>query len=132
LSKTVTVRSNDPKQPQLLLTINGSITPEIALSEPSIYFGSNPRGQEVVKDLFLEIAPDRPVKILSVASTDENVTVKIEPVAGANGKKIRLIAVQKPTTGEGIHFGNIVIKTTSQLKPEIKITVRGIVTKGTL
>jgi hypothetical protein len=130
LSKTVTVSTNDPKQPQIVLTINGTVAPEIAFSDLSIYFGSNPRGREITKDLLVEIAPDRPVNLLGVESTDENVRVRLEPVPDSGGKKFKVIAVQKSTAGEGIHFGNIVLKTSSKLRPEIKITVRGIVTKG--
>lgn len=129
LSKTVTVTSNDPKQPSVVLTITGKITPEFALSDPSIYFGSNPRGREVTKELLVDITPDKPLMLLGAASTDENVTVKLEPVPGSDGKKFKVIAVQKASAGEGIHFGNIVIKTSSQAKPELRITVRGIVTK---
>jgi hypothetical protein len=130
MSKTVTVRTNDPKQPQVVLTVNFNVAPEIVVSEPSIYFGSNPRGQEVTKELTVEIAPNRPVKLLSAVSTDASVAVKLEPLAGGDDKKFRVIIVQKPTAAEGVHFGNIVIKTTSQFKPQLIVTVRGIVTKG--
>ncbi len=130
VSKTVIVRTNDSRQPQVVLTVNFNVAPEIVVSEPSIYFGSNPRGREVTRELTLEITPDRPVKLLSAVATDANVTVRLEPVAGSNDKKFRLIAVQKPTAAEGAHFGSIVIKTTSQLKPQVIVTVRGLVTKG--
>lgn len=129
VSKTVVVRTNDPTQPQVVLTVNFSVAAEIVASEPSIFFGSNPRGQTVTRELAIEIAPDRPVKLLGAESTDENVTVKLEPAADGKDKKFRLIVVQKPTTAEGVHSGNIVIKTTSQLRPQIVVSVRGIVTK---
>ena len=127
MSKTIIVKTNDAKQPQVVLTVNSNISQEIAISEPSVYFGSNPRGQAVTKELFVEIAPDKPIKLLGAISTDENVTVKLEPVAGSNAKKFKLIAVQKPMAVEGYHLGEIRITTSSQLKPEIKIPVRGLV-----
>jgi hypothetical protein len=130
MNKTVTVRSNDTRQPQVVLTINGTVAPEIVISDRDVYLGSSPRGKEAVKDVILEIAPDRPVEIVRATSTDDNVTVSLEPVAGANGKKVRLVLTQKATAGEGVHRGTILIKTTSQLKPELKITFRSIVTKG--
>jgi hypothetical protein len=127
VSKAITVKSNDPRQPQVVLTVNSNIYQEIAISEPTIYFGSNPRGQQVTKELLLEITPDKPIKLLGAISTDENVTVKLEPVAGSNAKKFKVIAVQKPTAVEGYHLGEIRISTSSPLKPEIKIPVRGLV-----
>jgi len=130
ISKTVTVSTNDPKQPQVVLTITGIVAPEIALSEPQIYFGSVARGQEVTKDILVEISPDKPIKLLSATSTDDNVAVRLEPVPGSNDKKVKIIAVQKATAGEGMHQGIILVKTSSQLKPELKIPVRGIVRKS--
>jgi len=130
LSKTVTVTTNDPKNSSVVLTVSYTVVPEIVLSEPAIWFGNNPRNKEVVKELMIEIAPDRPIQILGAVSTDRFVTVKLEPVPGSNGKKIKAILVQKPDAVEGLHFGNIMLKTSSKLKPEVQVTVRGIVTKG--
>ncbi len=130
ITKTVTVTSNDPKQSQVVLTINGIVEPEFSLSEPALFFGSVARGKEVTKEITITLPQDKQIKLLSAVSTDENVTVKMEPVTGSNGKQFKIVAVQKATAPEGYHFGNIVIKTTSVKKPELKISVRGIVTKG--
>ncbi len=130
LNKTISVMSNDPKQPVLTLTITGSVEPEFMLSELSIFFGNVPRGQEVSREIVVTVPPDKSSLLVSAASTDAQVTVKLEPVAGSNGKKYRVIAVQKPDTAEGYHFGTINIKTTSRVKPELKIPVRGLVVKA--
>lgn len=130
ISKTVTVSSNDPEQPKVVLTVTAVITPEIALSEPSVYFGIHPRGQEIARDVLVEIAPDRPIRLLSATSTDDNVMVRLEPVPGSDDKKIKVIAILKATAGEGQHQGVILVKTSSLLKPELKIPLRGIVTKS--
>jgi hypothetical protein len=130
LTKTLTVRTNDPRHPQVILSMSFTVAPEIVVSEGSVFFGSSPRGQEVTKELTVSIAQDRAVKILSAVSTDANVSVKLEPVAGQGDKKFRLIMVQKSSASEGVHMGNILVKTTSRLKPELTVGVRGIVTKG--
>ena len=127
LAKSVTVKTNDPRQPQLTLLLQGSIVPEIELSERSIYFGNNPKGKEVVKEIMVTVAPDRPIKLIGAESTDQSVLVKLEQLPDADGKKYKLIAIQKADTKEGYHFGSVVIKTTSKLAPEIKVAVRGIV-----
>jgi hypothetical protein len=130
LSKTITVSSNDAKKPKVVLTITATVAPEIAPSELTIYFGIVPPGQEVVKDLILRISDERPIRLLGAESTDANVAVRLEPVAGSNGKEVRVVAVQKATMPEGLHVGNIVIKTSSKLKPVLRIPVRGIVRKS--
>jgi hypothetical protein len=128
-AKTITVLSNDPKHPSLILTINGNVAPEVSLSQPNIWFGNNPPGQEVTKELIAEISPDRSLKIVGISSSDANVTVKLEPIADGNGKKFRIIAVQKPITMPGMHAGEIILKTTSALNPLVRFTVRGMIVK---
>ncbi len=130
ISKTVTVTSNDSKQPKVVLTLTALIIPEIALSEPSIYFGIHPRGQEIARDVLVEITPDRPVRLLNATSTDDNVVVRLEPIPGSDDKQIKVVAILKATASEGQHQGVILIKTSSSLKPELKIPLRGIVTKS--
>ena len=127
LHKSIVVISNDPKQQQITLSLSGTVVPEFGLSERGIYFGSVPPGKEVVKELLITIPPEKSVKVLSAESTDQYVTVKLEPVPGSNGKKVRLVATQKPDTKAGYHFGMVVIKTSSTFTPELKIPVRGIV-----
>ena len=130
LSKTVSVMSTDPKLPVVVLTLTAVVEPEFVISEPSIYFGNVPRGHEVTKEILVTIPPNKSSKLLDASSTDANVTVKLAPVAGSNGKQFKVIALQKADAAEGFHNGAIVIKTTSPVKPELKIPVRGLVLKG--
>ncbi len=128
LSKTIAVTTNDPRQPQVTLTVNAVVEPEFGLSERSLYFGNNPRGKEVTKELLVTAPAAKQVSFTSVDSTDQAVTVKMEPVAGSNGKKIKVIAAQKADAKDGYHFGFIVIKTAGALTPELKVPVRGMIT----
>jgi len=128
VSKTVTVKSNDPRQHEVQLQLTATVEAELTLSEPTIYFGSMPKGKEVTKELFITIPPERTVKVLGAESTDQNVIVKLEQIPGSNGKKLKVVAVQKADAKEGWHTGNLVIKTTSTITPEIKVVMRGMIT----
>jgi hypothetical protein len=128
IHKSVVVVTNDPKQPQISLSLTGMVIPEFGLSERFIYFGSVPPGKEIVKELLITIPPEKSVKVLSAESTDQYVAVKLEPVPGSDGKKTKLVATQKSDTKPGYHFGTVVIKTSSPLTPELRIPVRGNVT----
>jgi hypothetical protein len=130
IHKSVVVISNDPKQPQISLSLTGVVIPEFSLSERFVYFGSVKPGQEVVKELLITIPPEKTVKVLSAESTDQYVTARLEPVPGSNGKKVKLTVTQKPDTKPGYHFGTVVVKTSSPLTPELKIPVRGNVATG--
>jgi hypothetical protein len=128
ISKTVAVLSNDPRQPQIVLGITAVVQPEFELSDRMVFFGNVPRGQEASKEILITIPPDKNIKILNAESTDENFTARLEPVPDSNGKKVRLIVKLKPTAAEGYHPGTVVLKTSSARSPEVKITVRAIVT----
>lgn len=128
LSKSVNITTNDPKQPRVTLVVSAVVQPEFGLSEKSIYFGSVPKGKEVIKEITITLPLKKAVKILSANSTDQNVTVRLEPVPDAAGKQMKLIAVQKADAKDGYHFGAIILKTTSVLAPEVKIPVRGLIT----
>ncbi len=125
IHKSVVVVTNDPKQPQISLSLTGVVIPEFGLSERFIYLGSTPPGKEIVKELLITIPPEKSVKVLSAESTDQYVTARLEPVPGSAGKKTKLIVTQKSDTKPGYHFGMVVIKTSSTLTPELKIPVRG-------
>jgi hypothetical protein len=127
ISKSVSVTSNDPRQPQLVLTLIAAVEPEFQLSERSIYFGNNPRGKEVTRELIVTIPPDKNAKLVSVESTDQAVTARLELMPGAEGKKYKITAVQKEDSKDGYHYGMIMVKTTSRLNPDLKIPVRGMV-----
>jgi hypothetical protein len=125
LSKTVTVTSNDPLHQQVVLTMTAQVEPEFALSQPSVYFGNVPKGQEATKEITITVQPPKPVNFLSVESNDPGVTVRIEPVPNTDGKKYRLIAVLKADAKEGWHYGTFTIKTTSETTPIFRIPQRG-------
>lgn len=131
IEKHITVRSNDPRQPELNLAVIAVVEPEFTLSDRTIYFGSVAKGKEVVKEVVISIPPDKSVKVVSAQSSDKNVVVKLEPVSGSNGKTFKVIATQKADADEGYHFGVLNVKTTSTYTPEINIPVRGMVLKPT-
>lgn len=127
LVKAVLVTTNDPRSPEITLSITAEVEPEFLLSQPAVFFGGTPRGKQVVRDLTLTIPTGRNYRILGAESTDPWVLVSVEPVAGSGERKFRIVATQKSDAPEGYHFGMIVVKTTSSRNPEIKITVRGVV-----
>ena len=127
--KTATVTTNDRRQPSVIVVVKAALVPEIAFSESSISFGTHPRGEEVVREVLVDIAPGKPIRITSATSTDESVTARLEPVPGSGERKIKIIATLKATASEGQHDGFVLVNTSSALKPQLKIPVRGTVTK---
>lgn len=125
LSKTVTVTSNDPLHQQVVLTITAQVEPEFALSQPSVFFGTTPKGQQVTREIIITVQSPKPVNLLSVESNDPQVAVNLEPIPNSDGKKYKLKAIQKADAKEGYHYGTFTIKTTSDSKPILQIPERG-------
>lgn len=122
VDKPIHIMTNDPVRPTVSLSMRADVQPEITLSSPSIYFEGAPQGNgEASKEVLITIPAERSIRILSARSTEESVTVKLEPVPESDGKKIRLIATQKAGGKTGYRMERIDIQTTSHLTPELSI-----------
>jgi hypothetical protein len=124
IDKLINVKTNDPENPTVGLSIRAVIEPEIRISEPTIFFGRVPQGKQITKEIEIFVAPGKLLKILSARSEDPRVTVRLEPAL----PQYKLIAVQKADAQPGYHFGRIVIKTNSRYSPEITIYESGEIT----
>ncbi len=127
VNKTVTVMTNDPRQRQVVLNITAEVEPEFVPSERTINLGNVPKGREESRSIVITIAVDRAVRLLSAESNEASFAARLDPVAGTEGKKVKLICVMKADANEGYHFGILVVKTSSPFTPELKIPVRGMV-----
>ena len=125
VEKVVTISTNDPKHAAVRLTIKAAVEPEVGVSESVVFFDNVPAEKEARKEILLTVPETKPIKILSAASRDPKVTVKLEPVLGSNGKKVRLIVIRKANVKPGYHFGQIIVKTDSRLSREFSIYESG-------
>ena len=123
MEKSVTVITNDPRRPSVSLSIRADVQPEISVSTPSIFFENVPKGKEVSKEVIIAVPSERQIRILSAASTEESVSVNLEPVPETEGKHVKLTATQKGDGRIGYRSGSIIVKTTSYITPEISIYV---------
>jgi len=121
VTETVKFTTNDPLRPSVLVSIRADVQPEISLSSPSIYFGDVPKGKEVSEEVIITIPKDKSIKILSAESSEEDVSVKLEPVPDSDGKQVKLIATFKAGGKVGYRLGDITVKTNSYLTPELSI-----------
>ena len=127
IEKRIVITTNDPRHSTVTLSIKANVEPEVGASEYSIFFGNVPVGKEAAKEIILTLPAEKPVRILSVVSKDPNVAVRLDPVQGSKGKKIRLTVTQKAGAKPSQHFGEITVKTDSRRTPEITIYERGFV-----
>jgi len=127
LAKSIIVRTNDPRNPQIFLSVSALVVAEIELSEPALFFGAVPAGKEATRELVITIASERDIRLLGAVSDDSDIAVRLASVPESNGKKTRLIASLKPNARSGYHAGTVAIKTSGARNPELRVMVRGIV-----
>jgi hypothetical protein len=123
VTESVKIFTNDPQHSSVLLAVKADVQPEISLSSPSIYFGDVPKGKEVTEEIIITIPAEKSIKILSAESSDDSVKVKLEPVPESKEKKVKLIATYRTDGKIGYRLGNITVKTTSYLTPELSINL---------
>jgi hypothetical protein len=128
LNKSITVFSNDPRQPQIVLSVTAVVQPEFEYERSGLFFGSVPKGKEVTKELIITIPPGVNAKVISVESTDKNIAVSLQPVEGSDGRKVKLVATLKRDMTEGYKTGTVTVKTSSPHTPELKIAARAMIT----
>lgn len=124
LSKNITVYTNNPENPQLRLTIKGHVNNFVTI-EPSRVRMTGAAGDEIKSIVKLMPEEKYPFKILETKTLKEdNIKVSVEEVAGEKGKEYR-ITVENLKNKRARYFDAVLLKTDSEIRPEIKISVYG-------
>ena len=135
--QTITVGTNDPNRPTIVLTIDGVVKPAITTlpADPSIGFGSVGNEMENMRRIAL-FSADRPdLKLTKVTSTNPAlIAVIARPMTPEEAKAISvekayaIEVTQKPTGNLGAFAEEVLIETDHPLKSELRFKVVGKVT----
>lgn len=135
-TKTVTVVTNDPNNQNVVLTFEVEVIREIDINPGQVYFYNVKKGEAKVQSVTILAKPGMPLKVLEAKSVNGAVSVALTPyvekpatptVGGT--RRGAVVEVTLPGNREiGSIFDEIVCKTDSTKKPEIKINVNGEVT----
>lgn len=121
--KTITVDSNDPNTPSLILQLKGTAMQPLRAEPSSLFFGRiGPDGARL--RTFDIISGKGPIQIVSTRT--DNPGLVLTPVAaepGADGSKHRFELALDPTLPEGNINGSVFVKTDLADQPEISIPV---------
>ncbi len=125
-SKSVFVRSNDPKQPTLTCKVVGSILKAGLSVEPaSLHFQNVEPGKSHEKIITVKAKPGRPLTVRDVASSLPylSATLLPAPPAGGGGLRIRVrLAAEAPL---GIFSGEVRFTVDAERKSEYQVPVSG-------
>jgi hypothetical protein len=124
-TKAVTVRTDDPDVPVLILSLTGTVTAEVAAEPPALYLGRIRRGVGAQGEIRLVGAGTRPFAVSSVTSGNPRLQVAVEPVADAAGSGHRLIV----RAGAGMPLGRfndtLSVATSNPRHPRVEVPVFG-------
>lgn len=85
INKRITVASNDPKTPQLVLTLKGEIVVEVDATPRYLSFGEIGRSENTVKELTLKVTEPDKIKISSVTTADARFAVEHKGASADGG-----------------------------------------------
>jgi hypothetical protein len=125
VKKVITVSTNDPRTPLVVLTIVADVEREFILSQREIDFGRIDSSSGRTRELTISQAADRGSRVLRAESSLETAKVRLEPVNGSDGHQMRVIVSLRERLLPGYYFGFIVVHTSSPYIKEIRIAYRG-------
>ena len=127
--KSITVDSNDPQTPSLILQLKGTAVQALRADPPALFIGRLEPG--AARNRTFDVVSGRgPIQILGVRT--DNPGLIVVPVAaepGADGSRHRFELTLSPDLPEGNVNGSVFVKTDAADLPELAIAVAAFVVK---
>ena len=125
--KTITVESNDPRQPRLLLHLQGTAVQEMNLSPDRFFFGQTSAAEPVSRTVTISSAT---VTFHITNITCNSALVNVDSEVVEEGHTYRLTARLKNAVPEGSFHANVRVYTDSAKYPTIDLPVWAKVTSA--
>jgi hypothetical protein len=123
--KTISVESNDPKQPTLVLALQGAAVEELRVQPNQLFFGRITTDSVVTGAVEIAIQSTNAVQVTRTASNTSNLTVTTE--SSPDGRLIRVLVGTHPPLERGTLRGNVHIETDHPRYPAMDIAVSAFV-----
>lgn len=121
----LTLYTDHYREPKLDLPVSATITGDLALSPPTLFFGFVRQGQPGRAGATLTNAGARPLQVTQVENPLDFLEIKVVPQP--DGKKCQISATLKPSAPAGKIEAELVIHTNNPDQPMLKLPVRGFV-----
>lgn len=129
MKKNATVFSNDPKRPQLMLTVAGSVE-HFADIRPERIILRGYSGQTIRQELVVTPRAAYPFKITAVtAKNGVHIRYEMREEETPEGRSY-VVVVENTREAPGKYFDTLFMSTDSPLKPKIPIHVYGTIGSG--
>jgi uncharacterized protein DUF1573 len=119
--KAVRVKTNDPVQPELTLTLHGTVLADVVADPRQVFFGRVERGEVATSVVNVSLRQPE-LTITGVKAESGRVAVRSEPLE-APEIGVRLVVTLRPSRASGRINDRILVTTTSGRQPVIAIPV---------
>lgn len=121
-SKSITINSNDPENPQYRVTMSGNASQSIMASPDRLIFGQMQPGQEVTLSSDIQFTgPQGSFNIVNIETNDANLTATLETVEA--GRRYKLNATYKAGGMVGAANATVRLHTDNPQRPVIDLPV---------
>jgi hypothetical protein len=117
--KTITVESNDPAQPRLVLVMEGTATSMVELNPMRVYVRELQYGSAHTDEVELLSRSEHPMKVLEVRSSNPQVEASFVPVE--EGRRFKIVLNAADTLPRGLTSGRVSIRTDSKTAPDLSL-----------
>ncbi|MCB0323316.1 MAG: DUF1573 domain-containing protein [Bdellovibrionales bacterium] len=121
--KTVRLYSNDPQQTSAVLTLQGTVQPDVEVDPPRIHFGNVQRGSTPSISAAALTAVDSPIVVKSVRTRASEVGLQVEDVTAGDKKGKKFVVTLKDNLPLGIYRSRVVVETTSERNPVVNVPI---------
>jgi hypothetical protein len=123
--KIISVESSDPKQPTLVLALEGTAVEEMRVQPNQLFFGRITTDSVVTGTVEITVQSTNVVKVTRASSNTSNLTAATE--SSPDGKVIRVLVGTQPPLERGTLRGNVHIETDHPKYPAMDIAVSAFV-----
>ncbi|MGH7932514.1 MAG: DUF1573 domain-containing protein [Candidatus Binataceae bacterium] len=96
VERTITAFTNDPKNPQVTMTLKGDVKLQVAATPQEVAFGNVRRGAELTKQVVIkDLMSDKQFKVGPVSNSNKNIKVTAPPPAGGKPGSELTVALLK-------------------------------------
>ncbi len=121
--ETITIYSNDPNNPESVLTIRGIIKTEFAVVPQGLHFGEVKKGDTATSMVQLLQLSSNPLILDKIEANDEYLTTQTSKITEENKKGFNIDITIKPVVPVGEFSEVITLHTNLSKKPRIDIPI---------
>ena len=119
-SKTIVVDSNDPQQPQTILTLRGVAGAALVAQPAQIMMPRVPMGTRPSANVLISSGDGTPFSITAVEATDPKLTATVQPVEDKKTYRVNLELTEELA---GAFNAVVVVRTDHPKRPSIEVPV---------